>query len=256
MAFDEALAERIRHLRARRKNIEETKMFGGVGFLLNRNLLVGVWKDSLCVRDPPDGFVVRLKSGQRRPAQRVVLGVGVRPENKLAAEAGLEAGPRGGIKVNEHLQTSDPDIHAVGDAIEIKEFVTGDPAQVALAGPANRQGRINAGGGHLAGIDAVRHLFPQPGIMPTEKSSVSRSMRNPARAAPKPHLAGISSEAPKTATAPDDLPEVLAEGGQNLITLVRNCSLCRLGSSWPSVAQVQFHPLEASTPRVSSYPCD
>ena len=92
----------------------------------------------------PDGLVVRLKSGQRLPAQLVVLGVGVRPENKLAVDAGLEVGPRGGIRVNEHLQTSDPDIYAVGDAIEVKDFVTGDPTQVPLAGPANRQGRIAA----------------------------------------------------------------------------------------------------------------
>jgi rhodanese-related sulfurtransferase len=76
----------------------------------------------------------------------------VRPENKLAVEAGLEVGPRGGIKVNEHLQTSDPDIYAVGDAIEIKDFVTGEPAQVPLAGPANRQGRIAAD--HIFGRQA------------------------------------------------------------------------------------------------------
>jgi NADPH-dependent 2,4-dienoyl-CoA reductase/sulfur reductase-like enzyme/rhodanese-related sulfurtransferase len=92
----------------------------------------------------PDGLTVRLKSGQRLTAQLVVLGVGVRPENKLAVEAGLEVGPRGGIRVNEQLQTSDPDIYAVGDAIEVKDFVTGDPTQVPLAGPANRQGRIAA----------------------------------------------------------------------------------------------------------------
>src|SRR5439155_17905086 len=91
-----------------------------------------------------DGLVVRLKSGQRLPAQLVVLGVGVRPENKLAVEAGLDVGPRGGIKVNDHLQTTDPDIYAVGDAIEVKDFVTGEPTQVPLAGPANRQGRIAA----------------------------------------------------------------------------------------------------------------
>jgi NADPH-dependent 2,4-dienoyl-CoA reductase/sulfur reductase-like enzyme/rhodanese-related sulfurtransferase len=92
----------------------------------------------------PDGLTVRLKSGQRLPAQLVVLGVGVRPENKLAIEAGLEVGSRGGIRVNEHLQTSDADIYAVGDAIEVKDFVTGEPTQVPLAGPANRQGRIAA----------------------------------------------------------------------------------------------------------------
>jgi NADPH-dependent 2,4-dienoyl-CoA reductase/sulfur reductase-like enzyme/rhodanese-related sulfurtransferase len=99
-----------------------------------------------------DGLVVRLKSGRRLAAQLVILGVGVRPENKLAVEAGLEVGPRGGIRVNEHLQTSDSDIYAVGDAIEVKDFVTGQPTQVPLAGPANRQGRIAAD--HIFGRDA------------------------------------------------------------------------------------------------------
>jgi rhodanese-related sulfurtransferase len=91
-----------------------------------------------------DGLVVRLKSGERLPAQLVILGIGVRPENKLAVDAGLEVGPRGGIRVNAFLQTSDPDIYAVGDAIEVKDFVSGVPTQVPLAGPANRQGRIAA----------------------------------------------------------------------------------------------------------------
>ena len=91
-----------------------------------------------------EGLVVCLNSGQRLPAQLVVFGVGVRPENKLAVDAGLEVGPHGGIRVNEFLQTNDPDIYAVGDAIEVKDFVSGDPTQVPLAGPANRQGRIAA----------------------------------------------------------------------------------------------------------------
>ena len=91
-----------------------------------------------------DGLAVVLKSGMRLPAQLVVLGIGVRPENKLAVDAGLEIGARGGIKVNTHLQTSDPDVYAVGDVIEVNDFVTGKPAQVPLAGPANRQGRIAA----------------------------------------------------------------------------------------------------------------
>jgi NADPH-dependent 2,4-dienoyl-CoA reductase/sulfur reductase-like enzyme/rhodanese-related sulfurtransferase len=98
-----------------------------------------------------DGLAVRLKSGDQLSAQLVVLGVGVRPENRLAVEAGLAVGPRGGIHVNEHMQTSDPDIYAVGDAIEVKDFVTGEPAQVPLAGPANRQGRI-----------AADHVFGRP----------------------------------------------------------------------------------------------
>lgn len=69
-----------------------------------------------------EGLLVRLKSEQRLRAQLVIVGVGVRPENKLATDAGLEVGPRGGIRVNEYLQTSDPDIYAVGDAIEVKDF--------------------------------------------------------------------------------------------------------------------------------------
>lgn len=92
----------------------------------------------------PDGIAVRLKSGERLPVQLVLLGIGVRPENKLAVDAGVEVGPRGGIRVNEFLQTSDPNIYAVGDAIEVKDFISGDPTQVPLAGPANRQGRIAA----------------------------------------------------------------------------------------------------------------
>ena len=94
--------------------------------------------------ESPQGLAVRLKSGQRLAAQLIILGVGVRPENKLAVDAGLEVGPRGGIRVNEFLQTSDAGIYAVGDAIEVKDFVSGDPTQVPLAGPANRQGRIAA----------------------------------------------------------------------------------------------------------------
>jgi NADPH-dependent 2,4-dienoyl-CoA reductase/sulfur reductase-like enzyme len=92
----------------------------------------------------PDGTVVQLKSGERLTAQLVILGIGVRPENKLAVDAGLEVAPRGGIRVNEFMQTSDPNIYAVGDAIEVKDFGSGDPTQVPLAGPANRQGRIAA----------------------------------------------------------------------------------------------------------------
>ncbi|TWU05285.1 Coenzyme A disulfide reductase [Symmachiella macrocystis] len=90
------------------------------------------------------GVVVHTKSGRALPAQLVALGIGVRPENKLAVDAGLEVGPRGGIRVNDSLQTSDPDIYAVGDAIEVKDYMSGEPTQIPLAGPANRQGRIAA----------------------------------------------------------------------------------------------------------------
>jgi NADPH-dependent 2,4-dienoyl-CoA reductase/sulfur reductase-like enzyme/rhodanese-related sulfurtransferase len=105
-----------------------------------------------------DGLVVRLKSGESLAAQLVILGVGVRPENTLAVEAGLAVGSRGGIRVNEQLQTSDPDIYAVGDAIEVTDFVTGEPTQLPLAGPANRQGRLAAD--HIFGRD-VRYRGTQ-----------------------------------------------------------------------------------------------
>lgn len=91
-----------------------------------------------------EGLTVRLKCGRELPADFVVLSVGVRPENALAVAAGLEVGPRGGIRVNTHMQTSDPDVYAVGDAVEVREFATGEPIQIPLAGPANRQGRIAA----------------------------------------------------------------------------------------------------------------
>jgi NADPH-dependent 2,4-dienoyl-CoA reductase/sulfur reductase-like enzyme/rhodanese-related sulfurtransferase len=91
-----------------------------------------------------DELIVLLKSGRRLSANLVVMGIGVRPENRLAVEAGLETGSRGGIRVDETLQTSDPHIYAVGDVIEVQDFVLGSATQIPLAGPANRQGRIAA----------------------------------------------------------------------------------------------------------------
>lgn len=89
-------------------------------------------------------LLIQLKSGATLQADFVVMSVGVRPENKLAVDADLEVGPRGGIQVNQSMQTSDPDIYAVGDAVEIRHFVDDSPVQVPLGGPANRQGRIAA----------------------------------------------------------------------------------------------------------------
>jgi len=87
---------------------------------------------------------VQTKSGKTYPADIVILALGVRPDTALAKSAGLAIGERGGIRVDEHLRTSDPDIFAVGDAVEVKDFVTGQWSLIALAGPANRQGRIAA----------------------------------------------------------------------------------------------------------------
>lgn len=74
----------------------------------------------------------------------VIMAVGVRPDTALAKEAGLELNRRGAIVVDEHMLTSDPDIYAVGDAVEVTDFVTGEKAYIPLAGPANKQGRIAA----------------------------------------------------------------------------------------------------------------
>lgn len=85
-----------------------------------------------------------LKKGEVLDTDLVIMSIGVRPETKLAKEAGLELGKLGGIKVDEYLQTSDGNIYAVGDAIEVINLVTKKPALIALAGPANKQGRIVA----------------------------------------------------------------------------------------------------------------
>jgi len=90
------------------------------------------------------GLRVRTTAGSQIPADLVLLSAGIRPENELAQEAGLAIGPGGGIRVNNLMQTSDPDIFAVGDAVEVRDFVTGQPVITALAGPANKQGRIAA----------------------------------------------------------------------------------------------------------------
>ena len=87
---------------------------------------------------------VKTGSGKTYAADVVILAIGVRPETALAKTAGLEIGERGGIRVDDQMRTSNPDIFAVGDAIEVKDFVTGEWSLVALAGPANRQGRIAA----------------------------------------------------------------------------------------------------------------
>ena len=87
---------------------------------------------------------VETKSGRTYRADMVILALGVRPDTTLAKAAGLEIGERGGIRVDEHMRTSNPDIFAIGDAIEVRDFVTGQWSLVALAGPANRQGRIAA----------------------------------------------------------------------------------------------------------------
>ena len=95
---------------------------------------------------------VTLASDRKVDAELVILSIGVKPENKLAKEAGLDLGVRGTIVTNEHMQTNDPDIYAVGDAVQVTNIQTHEPTSLALAGPASRQGRVAAD--HIAGRDA------------------------------------------------------------------------------------------------------
>jgi NADPH-dependent 2,4-dienoyl-CoA reductase/sulfur reductase-like enzyme/rhodanese-related sulfurtransferase len=101
--------------------------------------------DGVAAFEQADGALkVRTQAGKVYPADIVILALGVRPDTELAKSAGLQLGERGGIRVDEQMRTSHPDIFAVGDAVEVKDFVTGEASLVALAGPANRQGRIAA----------------------------------------------------------------------------------------------------------------
>jgi NADPH-dependent 2,4-dienoyl-CoA reductase/sulfur reductase-like enzyme/peroxiredoxin family protein/TusA-related sulfurtransferase/rhodanese-related sulfurtransferase len=97
-----------------------------------------------------DNLTVQLSTGDSIDCGLVLISVGVRPESKLAKDAGLELGQRGGIVVNASMQTSDPAVYAVGDAVEVEDFVGGFKTMIPLAGPANRQGRI-----------AASHIFGQ-----------------------------------------------------------------------------------------------
>jgi len=108
--------------------------------------------ENVRVGDPVAGFetdsrgalLVRTKSGLKFGADLVILSIGVRPETKLAREAGLEIGSRGGIRVDGQMQTSDPHIWAVGDAVEVRNAITGEWQLCPLAGPAQRQARVAA----------------------------------------------------------------------------------------------------------------
>lgn len=93
--------------------------------------------------------IITLKSGKTILSDLVILAIGVRPNSELAKAAGLDLGSRGGIVVDRTLKTSDPDIYAVGDVIEVEDFISREPTMIPLAGPANKQGRIAAN--HIAG---------------------------------------------------------------------------------------------------------
>ena len=108
--------------------------------------------------DCAKGVRLTLSSGETLETGVVILAIGVKPETGLAKAAGLELGPRGGIRVNDRMQTSDENIYAIGDAAEVTDFITRQSALIPLAGPANRQGRIAAD--HIFGRD-VRYRDTQ-----------------------------------------------------------------------------------------------
>jgi len=107
--------------------------------------------------DHIDGVTtITLQDGKTVETDLVILSIGIRPNSQLAKDCGLELNTKGGIVVNEYLKTSDPDIYAVGDVIEVEEFVFKNKTMIPLAGPANKQGRICANNiakeaGHLGG---------------------------------------------------------------------------------------------------------
>jgi NADPH-dependent 2,4-dienoyl-CoA reductase/sulfur reductase-like enzyme/rhodanese-related sulfurtransferase/TusA-related sulfurtransferase len=93
------------------------------------------------------------RSGKKIKTDIIILAIGVKPENHLAKDAGLEIGAKGHIIVDEHMQTSDPYIYAVGDAVQVKNFITQNSTAIPLAGPANKQGRIAAD--NIAGRNSI-----------------------------------------------------------------------------------------------------
>lgn len=111
----------------------------------------------------PDGLAVELQSGSLLEADLVILSIGGRPDISLAEAAGLPCDSRAGIRVNGHMQTADPDIYAVGDAVEVPNIVTGQPAKPMLAGPANKQGRIAAD--HICGLPSAYRGAQTSGVV-------------------------------------------------------------------------------------------
>lgn len=102
-----------------------------------------------------DQVTITLKSGTQIQSDMVLLSIGVRPNGELAKEAGLEVNQRGGIIVDPTLKTSDPNIYAVGDVIEVEDFISHEKTMIPLAGPANKQGRIAAN--NIAGTNEEYH---------------------------------------------------------------------------------------------------
>ncbi len=153
---------------------------------------------------------VRLKSGKEIPADMVLLSIGVRPETKLAREAGLKLGEKGGIWVNEYLQTSDPHIYALGDAIEFENPIIHRPMLTYLAGPANKQGRIVADniveGNHRTYKGAIATAIARVFDLTVASTGVSEKLLESEKI---PHIASITHGVSHAGYYPDALPMTL-----------------------------------------------
>ena len=114
-------------------------------------LALGDGLKSIQTSDTHGWLQVSLSSERKVDAEMVILSIGVKPENQLAKDAGLDLGVRGTIVTNEHMQTSDPDIYAVGDVVQVNNLLTNTPTSLALAGPASREARVAAD--HITGHD-------------------------------------------------------------------------------------------------------
>ena len=113
----------------------------GIGLELNNGVKA--------INETDKGLTVALEHGAVS-ADMLILSVGVRPETELAKNAGITLNPRGSMVVDRHMRTSAPDVYAVGDAVQVQNFITQEPAFIPLAGPANKQGRIAAD--HICGL--------------------------------------------------------------------------------------------------------
>lgn len=129
-----------------------------MALLLNENIrdngvkiIVNDGVDSF--EDTSEGIKVKLSSGKTVLSELVILSIGVKPNSKLAADAGLALNEKGGIIVDSHMRTEDESIYAAGDVVEVEDFIFKDKTMVPLAGPANKQGRIVAD--NIAGLDST-----------------------------------------------------------------------------------------------------
>lgn len=121
--------------------------------ILSKGVNLYLGKGVTAIKEATEGYELVLTDGEGLSADIVILAVGVRPESSLAKDAGLETGTRGCIVTDTHMRTSDLSIYAVGDAVEVTDFVTGRKVFVPLASPANKQGHIAAD--NISGLDSV-----------------------------------------------------------------------------------------------------